>query len=88
MDNNKFELLKQITALDFMIVDFNLYLNTHPNDKIALSERNKLAIQVYALKQTYEKSYGLLCSNQPATNYPWNWINEPWPWESEANFKL
>lgn len=31
--HNRNELLKQLTALDFMAVDLQLYLDTHPNDR-------------------------------------------------------
>ena len=36
-DKNKFKLLEQIMSIDFMIVDLNLYLNTHPMDKEAIA---------------------------------------------------
>jgi spore coat protein JB len=84
----KIELLKQITALDFVIIDLHLYLNTHPTDGEALSKYNMLVAQAKGLKQTYEQMYGMIYAHGDRSPYPWQWINQPWPWEYEANFKL
>lgn len=87
-DKNRMELLKHITALDFMVVDLQLYLNTHPTDREALAKFNSFVMQSNKLKQDYERQYGLLTGTGSCSPYPWQWINEPWPWEYEANFKL
>lgn len=87
-DMNKFELLKQITALDLVSIDLHLYLNTHPMDHEALMKYNSLVMQSQMLKQNYEKYFGMLSAHGTCSPYPWQWINEPWPWEYEANFKL
>ena len=87
-DMNKMELLKQITAANFMIVDLHLYLNTHPTDREALVKYNSYVMQLHQLKQTYERFYGMLSQHGSCSPYPWQWINQPWPWEPEANFKL
>lgn len=89
MDNkmNKKDFLKEITAVDFSLIDLHLYLNTHPNDRNALMTYNSLVTKARILKQDYEKLFGPLsygCYSQ----YPWQWINEPWPWECAANFEL
>ncbi|MHC1684498.1 MAG: spore coat protein CotJB [Clostridiaceae bacterium] len=84
---NKEELLKQITALDFIMIDLHLYLNTHPTDRIALEKHNSVVMEANMLKSDYEKNYGPLTYGS-CSYYPWQWINEPWPWEAEANFKL
>ena len=85
--NDKKELLKQITAVDFMVIDLHLYLNTHPNDRNALSKYNSFAVEANRLKQNYERCFGPL-SYGACSEYPWQWISEPWPWEYEANFRL
>jgi len=86
--NNKTELLKQITALDFSVIDLQLYLNTHPQDAKALEIHNNYVMELNSLIEDYESYYGLLYANQGCSPYPWQWINEPWPWEYSANFKL
>ena len=84
---NKKELLKEITAVDFSIIDLHLYLNTHPTDRNALTTYNSLVTKAHMLKQNYERSFGPL-SYGSYSPCPWQWINEPWPCECEANFEL
>ena len=85
---NKMELLKQVTAAHFMLEDLSLYLNTHPMDREALVRYNSFVMQADMLRKTYERCYGMLSEHGACSPYPWQWINEPWPWEYEANFKL
>lgn len=87
-ENNKHEMLKQITALDFTIIDLHLYLNTHPMDQEVIAQYNSLVMQCKMMKQNYERFFGPLTSTESVSACPWNWINEPWPWEYEANYKL
>lgn len=84
---NKYEMLKQITALDFTLLDLHLYLNTHPMDRTALNMYNSILPQAKMLQSEYERMYGPL-SAAVCSKLPWQWINEPWPWEYEANYKL
>ncbi|MCR4434307.1 MAG: spore coat protein CotJB [Clostridiales bacterium] len=88
MDKNRQKLLKQLSALDFMAVDLNLYLDTHPYDRDALLRYNSIVMQANALRSYYERMYGPLYSFRSTSDYPWRWINNPWPWEYEFNFKL
>lgn len=88
LNMNKTELLKQIMATDFTIIDLSLYLNTHPMDKEAVAKHNSLVAQSKMLKEKYEKCFGMLTAVDSFSPYPWQWISEPWPWEYEANFRL
>lgn len=80
--NEREALLYQLMQYKFALVELNLYLDTHPNDRSAISLYNKyLALE----KQTcnkYESMYGpiTLDSNYLGENN-WNWKNSPWPWE-------
>ena len=87
-DMNKMEMMKQLSATRFMMTDLALFLNTHPMDKEAIVEYNNFVIQWRLLKENYEMNYGMLTNNNSLSPYPWQWINEPWPWENEANFKF
>ncbi|AYD41180.1 spore coat protein CotJB [Clostridium fermenticellae] len=84
---NKKELLKQISAVDFVLVDLHLYLNTHPSDCDAISKYNSISVEANRLKQNYEKYFGPLAYGA-YSECPWQWMDEPWPWEYEANFRL
>ncbi|HEY8392653.1 MAG TPA: spore coat protein CotJB [Capillibacterium sp.] len=80
MDRERLALLKELMALEFTALEFNLYLDTHPTDQRALMEFNAILPQLKAVKQKYQERYGPLTAEEPSS-YPWQWINEPWPWE-------
>lgn len=82
MDNRRKHMLKTIMALEFTALEFNLYLDTHPEDMNALAEYNAASEAFMAAKKEYEACYG------PLTNFgtalsprTWRWIDDPWPWE-------
>lgn len=87
-DKSKMELLKQIAATHMMIEDLHLYLNTHPTDRNAVVQYNGYVKQYKMLKEEYDKCCSMICEHDSFSSYPWEWINEPWPWEYEANYKL
>ncbi len=82
------QLLQKITALDFYIIDMHLYLNTHPDDSEALMLYNDCVIQVGELREEYTRSYGMLLANNSTSKQPWQWIENPWPWQKAFNFEL
>lgn len=88
MDVNRKELLEQLSALDFMLVDLQLYLDTHPYDRNALMQYNSVVMQANMMRQNYESLYGPLNSYRSNSRYSWQWINELWPWQNAFNFKL
>jgi len=78
------ELLQQIQAIEFMALELNLYLDTHPEDHRALCEYNQYTRQLKALKDEFQRSYGPLSNFGTAfSQFPWRWIQDPWPWEEE-----
>lgn len=83
MDNVSMEeLLIRIQELEFAAVDLNLFLDNHPANKQALSDYNKFTEQLMGLKKVYEAKYGPLCNYGSApSQYPWKWVEDPWPWE-------
>jgi len=78
------KMLKEIMSYEFTAVDLNLYLDTHPSDQRALAEYNQVVHHLHMLKRAYEQCYGPLANfGYTPSQYPWQWINEPWPWEME-----
>jgi spore coat protein JB len=75
-------MLVNIMAYEFTAVEFNLYLDTHPRDERALRAYNKTVDKLYELKQEYEEHYGPLTNfGYSNSDYPWRWVEEPWPWQ-------
>lgn len=81
MHRDQLELLKSIQALEFTAVDFNLYLDTHPNDQRALFDYANTIRELKRLMDTYSQKYGPLLPIDNLSGPCWRWIEEPWPWE-------
>ena len=82
------ELLKRLMALDFTATDLQLYLNTHPDDTAAIKKYNSAVTEANDVRADFERRFGPLCGFRSVSRGAWNWIDAPWPWESEANFRL
>lgn len=77
------KMLNKIRELEFAAVELNLYLDNFPNNKKALADYNMFTKQLMCLKKEYEMKHGLLTNfGYGQSQYPWTWVNEPWPWES------
>ena len=82
------EMLKKISALDFYIIDIGLYLNTHPEDKEAVMKYNAIVKEATAMRQDYQEQFGMLMVGSAQSRTPWQWIDNPWPWQYKFNFDL
>ena len=87
--NEAHEIEKKLYALDFAAIDLALYLNTHPNDRAALAEYNKIIDQAKETRIEYEKHFGPLLSFRcPTSENEWSWLSKYSPWEKEFNWSL
>lgn len=73
-------LLQELMAADFTLIDLNLYLDTHPYDQRAIALFNSNLERAQKLRETYERMYGPLTIHTPSDRNAWKWINNPWPW--------
>ena len=76
-------LMRKLMSLYFIVHDLSLYLDTHPNDRMALEKHNKYSSEYNETKRIYEEKYGPLTIYTNMNN-EWAWIDEPWPWERGA----
>lgn len=74
-----------IQMYDFYLYELNLYLDTHPADKNALSLFKKYTELRNAAYEAYINKYGPITADQSSTNERFNWVDDPWPWERSAN---
>ena len=82
-------LLNQVTVLDFMATDLQLYLNTHPQDRAALKMYNDTLSRAQAARRQYEQHFGPLVGARSASSpNRWNWSDTPWPWQADFNYEL
>lgn len=83
-DNGRRELLSKIQMVSFVLVDVNLFLDTHPEDMTALDYYHKHQVLLDQLRSQYINEYGPLTPGTVVSNNRWTWIDQPWPWEREA----
>ena len=75
-------LSKKLHELEFAAVELNLYLDNHPDNKNALADFNAISRELMSVKKMYEQEVRMLCNfGYSESQYPWAWVNEPWPWE-------
>ena len=75
-------LLREIKETDFVLKDLNLYLDTHPDCKQALSMFDKFEKKLKQLVYEDQKMFGPLTPSANNNLETWEWICGPWPWEN------
>ncbi len=82
MDRQRCELMRELQEVSFALVELNLFLDNNPTNQQALADYNMFARKYEELKKMYESLYGPLTNfGYAPSKYPWQWVNEPWPWE-------
>jgi len=80
--NEQAKMLTMLDSLNFAVIDINLYLDIYPEDKDMLKLFNQYRNEGNKVLSEYEKKFGPINLNSSANeNYPFMWINSPWPWE-------
>lgn len=74
--------LLDIMKYSFMVIDYNLYLDIHPEDTLILNKYKNAARKLEEKTKEYEKKYGPL-ENTSANYNTFKWIDSPWPWDKE-----
>ncbi len=81
-------ILRELTALDFMLVDLGLFLDTHPEENEAVERYNEILARANVLREQYESICGPLYSFRSFNRGHWDWFRDPWPWQYSFNFNL
>ena len=83
----KHNLLEQIAQCEFILIDINLFLDTHPNDVRAIEDYNGYAEQLHTLKRKYTEQFGPIHNFGNSTICDENffiWATRHFPWNQEA----
>ncbi|WP_309120577.1 spore coat protein CotJB [Paenibacillus sp.] len=77
-----YDLMRQMQETDFVLVELNLYLDTHPDDQAAIAQFNQYVQRSMAIKHQFQSMFGPLyhfgVSYSPM---PFAWKEAPWPWQ-------
>ena len=80
--DNRASLVHQIHALDFAILELNLFLDTHPCNETALHQFHAYLARRAALVETYEAQFGPYeVTADRVKGNRFTWVMGPWPWE-------
>ncbi|MBQ2603632.1 MAG: spore coat protein CotJB [Acutalibacteraceae bacterium] len=74
------KLMQKIATYDFAVVELNLYLDTHPQDRTALKKLSDYETMSRELREEYEEKYGPIIFRDSPENRM-KWIKNPWPWD-------
>ena len=75
--------LKKVQKYFFAAYDLHLFLDTHPYNKDALKMYTAMIEKAKNAQAEFEMKYGPLTPVSAAFNSEiWQWIENPWPWDS------
>ena len=77
------ELLNRISEVQFVCVELNLYLDTHPADVSARNDYYAYSKLLAELIGDYEREYGPLLGFGHSPTNVGCWVCSEWPWESK-----
>lgn len=75
-------LMRKIQEFAFAAYEWNLYLDTHPNDASAIEQFKKMSEACKHFTKEYEKKYGPITAEGVEDDECWSWVDEPWPWQN------
>ena len=79
--------LCELMALDFVIRELNLYLDTHPDDREAFETLQKCIRMRAEGHKRYTEQYGPVTVSDLVCADVYDWLDAPWPWQPEEEEK-
>lgn len=72
--------LAELQALEFVLVELGLYLDTHQDDQEAFTLFQQYVALEKEARARYETMYGPLTQPATAACDRYAWLQDPWPW--------
>ena len=76
--------MTELQAMGFALQELALYLDTHREDQEALELYRAYQKMYHDAAAEYSGKYSPLMHTIP-TEGPYNWLDDPWPWEYAKN---
>jgi len=73
--------LTELQALEFVILELGLYLDTHPNDGEAFELFRQYVGMEREARRQYTAANGPLFKTEAAADKTYTWLKDPWPWQ-------
>ncbi|ASS76224.1 spore coat protein CotJB [Tumebacillus algifaecis] len=82
MPEEYYKLLLDLQTVDFVLVELNLYLDTHPTDRKSIEQYNYYAHKKELLKKQFNEKFGPLQGfGNSYSRDSFEWGEAPWPWQ-------
>jgi spore coat protein JB len=72
--------LNELQALEFVIAELGLYLDTHSDDEEAFYVYKKYVELEKKARDAYVRNKGPLFQTESAQHDSFAWVRDPWPW--------
>ena len=79
------ELMNKISEVQFVCIELNLYLDTHPGDAAAREDYYSYSRLLRELVTRYEAEYGPLLGFGNSPTNAGCWVCSDWPWEKDRS---
>lgn len=79
--------LAELQALEFVLLELALYLDTHQNDHEAFELFQQYAALEKEGRERYEAMHGPLTHSAVAASDSYSWLKDPWPWNFQEGGK-
>ena len=72
--------LTELQALEFVVLELGIYLDTHPEDEEAFQLFRQYVALERSARAAYEETNGPLMKDSAVNFGTYRWLNDPWPW--------
>ena len=77
------ELYRKIQELSFVKNEIELFLDTHPDSKVAMDYYKETIKALNDYMTRYQSEFGPIHASDGIMNDKWVWVDEPWPWQND-----
>lgn len=77
--------LTEVQALDFVVHELGLYLDTHPDDQEAFTLFQQYTAMAKEAQARSVSKNGPLQQTDAAADSRYTWLDSPWPWDNAVN---
>ena len=72
--------LVELQALEFVVLELGIYLDTHPEDEEAFQLYRQYVAMERSARAAYEETNGPLMKDSTVNFGAYRWLSDPWPW--------
>lgn len=77
--------LVELQALEFVVLELGIYLDTHPEDEEAFQLYRQYVAMERSARAAYEETNGPLMKDSTVNFGAYRWLSDPWPWHFRQN---